>query len=270
MKKIEIRESIPLEQIKKVSNIRNENEEIDDLKASIEQHGLLQPIVVSKSGSGYKLIAGHRRYLACSLLGWETIPAVVQSFKNPKIIQLTENIQRKNLNRIEESAVVWDMKNKLQCPVGALAVHLGKDYYWVKKRIAFHEVREYLIASETLPVKSIRTLTFDIAVKMYSHPKKMWLQMAASALGKRWYPEELEELFKSEADPGYKPKSRKKSEVKSSGYKSKLEEEIGESDYGEFSIIKDNSQCIIKLMFADIPPYRKMLEVLQNCGGEVL
>lgn len=267
---MEIQENVPMGLIKKVSNIRDEKEEIEDLKASIEQHGLLQPIVISKSGTGYKVVAGHRRFLACSMLGWETIPAVIQTFKNPKIIQLTENIQRKNLDRVQESAVVWDLKGKLQCTVWDLSRHLGKDMNWVKKRIAFHEVREYLIQSETIPAKSIKTLTFDIAVKMHKHPKKLWLQMAAASLGKRWYPEELEELFKGTADPEYKFKTRKASQSKSNQYRNKLEEEIGESEYGEFSITKSDRDCILKLMFEDSRAYKKMLVVLQKCGGEIL
>ncbi len=260
---MEIKTRIPIEKIIKVSNIRNENEEIEDLKASIEIHGLLQPIIVSESTTGYKIVAGHRRYLACKMLGHETIPAVVQKFKNPQLIQITENVQRKNLSRVEESKVIYDLKNKLNCNINTLCRHLGKDSNWMKKRISFHSVREFLIDSETLPASSIKMLTFDIALKMAKHNKSFWLKMAAESLGKRWYPEELEENFKSIVDPNYviKPKN-------SNSFQKKIEPKF-KDDFGDFTIEKDNQNCEIRLIFINKSEYFRMLDVLTSCGGEL-
>ena len=263
---MEIKTRIPIEKIIRVSNIRDEKVDIEDLKASIDIHGLLQPIIVSESTRGYKIVAGHRRYLACKILGHETIPAVVQKFKNPKLIQMTENIQRKNLNRIEESKVVYEMKEQLSCKNSDLSRHLGKNTTWIKKRVSFHEVRTYLIESEVLPSKSINTLTFDIALKMYSHPKNKWLEMAAASLGKRWYPEDLVETFNTISDPDGIPKPRKEYTKKTDGFKSKLSRE----DFGEFHVEKDNHGCIIKIIFVNKSAYFKMLELLQGVGGEIL
>ena len=263
---MEINTRIPIDKIIRVSNIRDEKLDIMGLRGSIEIHGLLQPIIVEESTKGYKIIAGHRRYLACKALGHETIPAVVQKFKNPQIIQITENIQRENLNKIDESKAIFEMKKKLCCKLADLSRHLGKDPMWIKKRIAFHEVRTYLIASEIIPAKSINTLTFDIALKMYEHGKTHWLKMAGESLGKRWYPEELEEKFNNIADPDRVIIPPKKNISRAPSFKSKL----GREDFGEFNIERNNHERTIKIVFTEGSAYFKMLELLHGIGGEVL
>lgn len=80
-------------------------DELQELADSIKQNGVIQPIVIRKSGSLYEIIAGERRWRASKIAGLKTIPAVVRSFtdKEALAIALIENIQRKNLNIIEES-----------------------------------------------------------------------------------------------------------------------------------------------------------------------
>jgi ParB family chromosome partitioning protein len=75
---------------------------IEELAASIRRHGVLQPIVVSRAGSGYELVAGHRRVLASRVAGKTTIPAVVRDDVRDRLeLALVENLQRADLNAIE-------------------------------------------------------------------------------------------------------------------------------------------------------------------------
>jgi ParB family transcriptional regulator, chromosome partitioning protein len=77
-------------------------DEMDQLAASIRRHGLLQPIVVSRSGDGYELIAGHRRVLAARLAGRTSVPAVVREDVSDRLeLALIENLQRSDLNGLE-------------------------------------------------------------------------------------------------------------------------------------------------------------------------
>lgn len=80
-------------------------DEIAELAASIKRDGLLQPILVRKHGETYEIIAGERRYQACKLLGMETIPVRYWSADSDKALELAliENIQRSDLNPIEEA-----------------------------------------------------------------------------------------------------------------------------------------------------------------------
>ena len=80
-------------------------EEIEELAESIKKNGLLQPILVRKAGNGYQIIAGERRWQACRLLGMERIPVRVREVDDEEtiILALVENIQRSDLNPIEEA-----------------------------------------------------------------------------------------------------------------------------------------------------------------------
>ena len=82
-----------------------EPEEIEELANSIKRHGLLQPILVRKTGDGYEIIAGERRWQACRSLGMETIPVRFWLADDTEAFEaaLVENIQRSDLNPIEEA-----------------------------------------------------------------------------------------------------------------------------------------------------------------------
>lgn len=80
-------------------------ESLQELISSIKENGVIQPILVRKEGLYYELIAGERRLKACIALGNDTIPAIILDVPENKLLQLAliENIQRENLNPIEEA-----------------------------------------------------------------------------------------------------------------------------------------------------------------------
>lgn len=82
-----------------------DSEQLDELADSIKKNGLLQPIVVRETNSGYQIIAGERRWQACKLAGLSEIPIRVVDADDDKVIELAmiENIQRADLNPIEEA-----------------------------------------------------------------------------------------------------------------------------------------------------------------------
>ena len=82
-----------------------QNTSIRELVLSIKEHGLIQPITVRPTNSGFEVVAGHRRLKACKLLRWKRIPCTVRSLSDKAAfeIQLVENIQRESLDPIEEA-----------------------------------------------------------------------------------------------------------------------------------------------------------------------
>jgi len=82
-----------------------DEESLKEFAESIKEHGVIQPIIVKKSIKGYELIAGERRTRASKMAGKETIPAIVRDFTDQEMMEiaLIENIQRKDLNPIEEA-----------------------------------------------------------------------------------------------------------------------------------------------------------------------
>ncbi len=81
------------------------DESIEELAQSIKEYGIVQPIIVKKAVKGYELIAGERRTKAARVAGLETIPAIVKEFNDHEMMEiaLIENIQREDLNPIDEA-----------------------------------------------------------------------------------------------------------------------------------------------------------------------
>ena len=86
-------------------NDRKKSEEFANLKASIREHGLLQPILVRPLKHGFEIVAGHRRFSACKSLRWRFIACKIKEFSDTHAyeIQLTENLQRKSMDPLEEA-----------------------------------------------------------------------------------------------------------------------------------------------------------------------
>jgi ParB family chromosome partitioning protein len=82
-----------------------ETEKLDELAASISENGVIQPIIVRRSGEGFELVAGERRWRAAQKAGLQRIPALVQEVSDEKLLELAlvENIQRDELSPIEEA-----------------------------------------------------------------------------------------------------------------------------------------------------------------------
>ena len=80
-------------------------EALAELVESIRQHGIVQPLLVRPEGDGYRLVAGERRWRAAQAAGLETVPAVVREFSDVEMMEiaLVENLQREDLNPIEEA-----------------------------------------------------------------------------------------------------------------------------------------------------------------------
>lgn len=103
-------------------------EELNALAASIKEHGVLQPIVVTKEGDKYKIVAGERRWRASKIAGLETIPSVVRTLdaQNRLEISLIENVQRTDLNAIEIATAYAKLKNQFNLSDDEVAKRVGK------------------------------------------------------------------------------------------------------------------------------------------------
>lgn len=92
-----------------------DDEALNELASSITQYGILQPIVLRKALNGYELVAGERRWRASKLAGMSDIPAIVKEYTDSEMIEiaLIENIQREDLNAIEEALAYRRLMDEL-------------------------------------------------------------------------------------------------------------------------------------------------------------
>jgi ParB family chromosome partitioning protein len=110
---------------------------LNELAASIKEHGVLQPILVRPAGEGYEIIAGERRWRASKLAGKETIPAIVERFDDATALEiaLIENLQREDLSPLDEAVIYKKMTDELGYSIRQLAGKLGKDKGYVENRL---------------------------------------------------------------------------------------------------------------------------------------
>ncbi|HYU48401.1 MAG TPA: ParB/RepB/Spo0J family partition protein [Candidatus Limnocylindria bacterium] len=101
---------------------------IEDLAASIREHGVLQPILVTEVLDGYQLVAGERRYRAAELAGLERIPAVVRNLADRSQLELAlvENIQRADLNPMEEAHAYRQLADEFGLSQDEIAKRVGR------------------------------------------------------------------------------------------------------------------------------------------------
>jgi len=111
--------------------------EFEELKASIAEVGLLQPIVVNVRGETIELVAGYRRFRAVCELGWETVPAIVisEAADIAALAQAAENVQRANLNPIEEGEFYRHLMDTYGLTMTAIAAAIGKSREYVSERV---------------------------------------------------------------------------------------------------------------------------------------
>jgi ParB/RepB/Spo0J family partition protein len=122
---------------------------LDELAASIREHGVLQPILVRPTGpNSYQLIAGERRWRASKLAGLDTIPALIEEIDDDTALEISiiENLQREDLSPLDEAAMYDRMVTDHGYSIRKLADKLGKDKGYVENRLrladAPDEVRE--------------------------------------------------------------------------------------------------------------------------------
>lgn len=134
---------------------RNFNQEaLNNLAESIKEHGVVQPIIVRKDEEGYQIVAGERRWRAARLAGLKTIPAVIKDYSDAQILEiaLIENIQREDLNPIEEANAYKTLMEEHNLSQDEIAKRLGKSRPAIGNSLRLlnlhDEVKELLISGK--------------------------------------------------------------------------------------------------------------------------
>lgn len=137
---------------------------LQELASSIKEHGVFQPIIAKKSIKGYEIIAGERRVKASILAGKETIPAILRDFSDQDMMEiaLLENLQRENLNALEEAIAYKKLLDELSLTQDKLAERLGKSRSHITNMLGLlslpEEVKD-MIMSNKLSMSHARILS---------------------------------------------------------------------------------------------------------------
>lgn len=142
---------------------RFNQEQMKTLMKSIEEHGILQPIIVCPTNKGYKIIAGERRWRAAKLIGLKEIPVSIKNVDSMKALELAlvENIQREDLNPIEKANAYLELKNNFGLTQEKIANRIGQDRSSIANTIRLLDLAENiqeLVSRGTISMGHARAL----------------------------------------------------------------------------------------------------------------
>lgn len=159
-------QSVPLAEIRQnpyQPRIDFDEEQLQELAASIREHGILHPVVVRPREDGFELVVGERRLRACTILGWESIPAIVREMSDSEVaeVALIENVQREGLSFFEEAEGYRRLIEEFGMTQEVLAQRLGKSQSAIANKIRLLKLPEEVrrrISREMLSERHARAL----------------------------------------------------------------------------------------------------------------
>lgn len=238
------------------------NEEtIKELAASIQEHGVIQPIIVRSVLRGYEIIAGERRFRASQECGKETIPAVVKNFTDQQVMEiaLIENIQREDLNAIELAVAYQSLADEFQLTQEELSLKVGKSRSHVANFLRLlslpEEIKQY-VSRGTLSMGHARAI---VGVKS----DKVKKQLAETAIREQWSVRDLEEAIKKlEERPG--KDNDKKKPVNRNPFINQAEENLRNHFQTTVKIKHQNQKGRIEIAYYSEDDLQRLLDLLQK------
>lgn len=134
--------------------IHFDEEKLNELAGSIKTNGVIQPLIVREGANGYELVAGERRWRASRIAGLKTVPCIVRDFDDRQnaIVAIIENMQREDLNPIEEARGLKSMTEKYGFTQEQVSASLGRSRTYIANSIRLlklpPEIQEYVSSGQ--------------------------------------------------------------------------------------------------------------------------
>ena len=171
---------------------------LNELAASIKEHGIIQPLVLRKLGKKYEIIAGERRYKAATMAGLQTVPAVISNIDDNKSaeVALVENIQRKDLTPIEEARSYKNLLDKGYLTQEQLAKKMGLSQSAISNKLRLLNL-DIKVQQALLDNKISERHARSLLKLTNVEDQKKWLD---KIIKERLTVKKLDELLKKEID----------------------------------------------------------------------
>ncbi|MEA4962699.1 ParB/RepB/Spo0J family partition protein [Lutispora sp.] len=144
-----------------------DEEALNSLAESIKEHGIVQPIIVRRDGEGYQIVAGERRWRAARIAGLKVVPVVVKDYSETQILEiaLIENLQREDLNPIEEANAYKTLMEEHSFSQDEIGKRIGKSRSAITNSLRLlnlpNEIVEHLISGKLTAGHARAILAFD-------------------------------------------------------------------------------------------------------------
>ena len=235
-----------------------DEEKLEELAASISQHGLIQPIVLRKLGKGYEIVAGERRWRAARLAGLKEVPCIVKELTEEEnmLLAIVENMQREDLNPIEEAEGLKKMIDTYGLTQEQVSYSVGKSRPYITNSLRLLKLPgrvQQLTAEGKITTGHARALA---AVKSQQRQVDLAVRAAKEGLSVR----QIEQLAKETKQPQEKKKTRK---VKSADEK-RVEEDLKNALGTKVSLNRKGKGGKIEIEFYSAEELERLIELLRS------
>ncbi len=238
-----------------------DEEKLGELADSIKEHGLIQPVILRKAEKGYEIVAGERRWRACRKAGLKEIPCIIREFTDEQnmLIAIIENMQREDLNPIEEAEGLNQMITSFGMTQEQVSKSVGKSRPYITNALRLlklpTEIRE-MLSMDQLSAGHAR------AIAGISDTEKQ-IRIAEYAVKEGLSVREIEKLIKEESAPKKKA-SRKKAEKSADVIK--VEDDLKQIMGTKVSLSQSGRKGKIEIEYYSRDELERLIEMLKSLG----
>ena len=202
-----------------------DEDKLEELAESIEQHGLIQPIVLRAAGKGYEIVAGERRWRAARMIGLKELPCVIRELTDEEnmLLAIIENMQREDLNPIEEAEGLKAMIDTYGLTQEQVSRGVGKSRPYIINSLRLLKLPaklRYMTADGSLSVGHARALA---AIK----DEKLQVKLAERTVTEGLSVRQIEKLARESGKDAVKKRPRKTKSADEKRVETELREALG-------------------------------------------
>ncbi len=233
-----------------------DSDNIAELAESIKNHGIIQPLILKKDGTKYTIIAGERRWRASKILGIKEVPAIVMDLSEKEILEvsLIENIQRQDLNPIEEALAYRKLIEDFKLTQQELSKRIGKSRVAISNTMRLinldERVQQYLIESVISEGHGRALLSIE--------NKDLQYEIAQRIIDENLSVREIERLIKDL----FKKKNEIKKEIEQNPYINDIQNRLQDYFGTKVNINSKNKKGKIEIEYYSDDDLNRILELL--------
>ncbi len=235
-------------------------ETLQELADSIRSQGVLQPVLVRPSGEGFQLIAGERRFRAAALAGLATIPALVTSLPDDRVLEvaLIENLQREDLNPMEQAKALEQLATRFQMSQERIAQRTGKDRATVANLLRLLKLDESIQS-----LVETGALSMGHARALLALPAGEQKAMADHAIADGWSVRRIEAAVRARLDTKPSPAQRRPTDPNIHDAEEQLARALG----ARVEIRDRANRGVISISYHGVNDFQRLFERLGGRPG---
>ncbi|OGO76800.1 MAG: chromosome partitioning protein ParB [Clostridiales bacterium GWB2_37_7] len=233
-----------------------DDQALQELSGSIKEHGVVQPIIVRKLDDSYQIVAGERRWRAARLAGLKTVPVVIKDYSNVQVMEiaLIENLQRQDLNSIEEALAYKSLLEEHNMTQENISEKIGKSRSAIANTLRLlnlpEEIKNMVVHGKISAGHARALLTIE--------DKKKQIEIAQKIIEQQLNVRDIEKLVMQKDVKEEKKKSSKDVEI------IELEDRLKKALATKVNIIHKKNKGKIEIEYYSNDDLERILELLQK------